>query len=159
VTLASGSGPGPARVESEGSGAHFRFELVERPLVLEEVTEEFSASSDGAVVAFVGVVRGETAGRRVLRLEYEAYEPMVRDEMARLLVETRERYPVRAARVVHRVGAVPVGEPSVVIAVAAAHRGAAFDACRHLIERLKADAPIWKREHFDDGAVWVTPRP
>ncbi|HKB16679.1 MAG TPA: molybdenum cofactor biosynthesis protein MoaE, partial [Planctomycetota bacterium] len=85
----------------------------------------------------------------------EAYEPMVRAEMDRILAETRERFRVGAIRVVHRLGVVPIGEASVGIAVAAPHRADALGACRHVIDRIKERVPIWKREVFEDGSEWV----
>ena len=128
--------------------------VVERPLSLDEVVAAVRAPSRGAVVTFEGDVRGETRGRRVVRLEYEAYLPMAERTLARLAQEI-EREHGAAVAIAHRVGALEPGEAAVVIACAAAHRTAAFRACESAIERLKREVPIWKREVFDDGSVWV----
>ena len=107
---------------------------------------------------FSGVVRNEARGREVVRLEYEAYDAMARSEMERIFATMRARFGVERARVVHRTGACAIGEPAVVIAVAAGHRGAAFDACRYCIDALKESVPIWKREVYADGAEWIGDR-
>ena len=110
---------------------------------------------DGAAVIFDGVVRDNTRGRRTLYLNYEAYEAMALQQMESLAVEARTRFAVRGVSIVHRLGRLEIGETSVVVVVAAAHRGAAFDACRWIIDTLKKTVPIWKKEHFEDGAVWA----
>ncbi|HZM17266.1 MAG TPA: molybdenum cofactor biosynthesis protein MoaE [Candidatus Krumholzibacteria bacterium] len=109
----------------------------------------------GAVLAFAGVVRDSKNGRRVLRLEYEAYESMAAKALERIGKEVLARWPVRRVVLVHRVGMLQVGETSVAILVATAHRAPGFEALRHAIEVLKKDVPIWKKEHFEDGEVWV----
>jgi molybdopterin synthase catalytic subunit len=110
---------------------------------------------DGAVCLFVGVVRNENRGRPVLRLEYEAYEEMALPLMTEIEVETRDRWPVSDVRMVHRLGPLAIGEASVAVAVASPHRAEAFAACRHAIDTLKAKVPIWKKEFYADGAVWL----
>ena len=110
---------------------------------------------DGAVSLFLGTVRDVNAGRRVLFLEYEAYARMAEREMERIAAEAIVRFGVTKVAMIHRVGRVEIGEASVAIAVAAPHRAPAMDACRFVIDTLKANVPIWKREHFDGGAVWV----
>jgi len=135
------------------------FEFVHQDVPLDPILHELVAPADGAVGLFVGVVRGDSRGRQVLRLEYEAYEPMARQAMDAIFRQTAERFPVRAMRVLHRLGTVPVSGTAVVVAVASAHRAAAFDAARHVMECIKADVPIWKREVYRDGSAWVTPRP
>lgn len=110
---------------------------------------------DGAVCLFVGVVRDHNAGRRVRYLEYEAYEEMALAQLAEIEDEVRRRWPVSEVRLEHRLGRLEIGEASVAVAVSSPHRAEAFAACRHVIERLKEDAPIWKREHGDDGVTWV----
>ena len=112
----------------------------------------------GAVVTFMGTTRNENAGRRVTRLEYEAYERMAVREMRQLAAEARRRWPLRRVAMMHRLGVVPVGEASVAIAVSAGHRREAFEACHWLIDRLKDIVPIWKKEHFRGGQVWVGPQ-
>ncbi len=111
--------------------------------------------ADGAVCVFLGVVRNENGGRPVLRLEYDCFEEMAEPLLAALEAETRARWPVTDVRVAHRLGSMEIGEASVAIAVTAPHRGDAFAACRHLIDRLKATVPIWKKEFYADGATWL----
>jgi molybdopterin synthase catalytic subunit/molybdopterin converting factor small subunit len=115
--------------------------------------------SDGAVVVFDGIVRDNTRGRRTLYLDYEAYEEMADKQIAELARQAIERFGVRAVTLVHRLGRLQIGETSVLIVVASAHRGAAFDACRWLIDTLKKTVPIWKKETFVDGAVWADGEP
>lgn len=109
----------------------------------------------GAIVTFAGTTRADNAGRRVIRLEYEAYEPMALGEMRRLAREAGERWPLIRVAIAHRVGLVNIGETSVAIAVSAAHRAEAFEACRFAIDRLKEVVPIWKKEYFEGGEVWI----
>jgi molybdopterin synthase catalytic subunit len=111
--------------------------------------------ADGALCLFAGVVRNENGGRAVLRLEYEAYEEMALPLMAELEAEARRRWRVTDVRVIHRLGRLQIGEQSVAVAVASPHRAEAFEACRYLIDTLKATVPIWKREFYADGAVWL----
>lgn len=113
------------------------------------------APQDGALDLFVGVVRNENAGRRVTHLEYEAYEEMALEVLQEIEAETRRRWPLTDVRLVHRLGRLEIGEPSVAVAVASPHRAEAFAACRHAIDTLKRRAPIWKKEFFEGGAVWV----
>lgn len=116
-------------------------------------------SGDGAVAIFDGIVRDNTHGRKTRFLIYEAYEEMALRQMQQLATEARERFPIHEAAIVHRLGRLEIGESSVFIAVCSAHRGAAFDACRWLIDTLKKTVPIWKQEHFEDGAVWAPGEP
>jgi molybdopterin synthase catalytic subunit len=109
----------------------------------------------GASVLFLGTTRNENAGRRVTRLEYEAFATMAVREMRRLARQAGRRWPLRRVAIVHRVGVVPVGEASVGIAVSAGHRAEAFEACHWLIDRLKELVPIWKKEHYRGGTVWI----
>jgi molybdopterin synthase catalytic subunit len=109
----------------------------------------------GAVVVFMGTTRRTNAGRRVVRLEYEAHASMALREMRRLGAEAKRRWRLARVALVHRIGVVPVGEPSVVIAVSAGHRAEAFAAGRWLIDRLKEIVPIWKKERYRGGAVWI----
>jgi len=115
--------------------------------------------ADGAVVVFDGIVRDNTRGRRTLYLDYEAYEEMALKQMKGLADEARERFGVREVRLAHRLGRLDVGETSVLIVVASAHRAAAFEACRWIIDTLKKTVPIWKKETFEDGAVWADGEP
>jgi MoaE-MoaD fusion protein len=114
---------------------------------------------DGAVVVFDGIVRNNTRGRATLYLDYEAYEEMALRQMRELSAQARERFGVRQVTIVHRLGRLEIGETSVLIVVASAHRGAAFDACRWVIDTLKQTVPIWKKETFADGAVWAPGEP
>lgn len=116
---------------------------------------EVRRDGDGAVALFLGTVRNVNAGKPVLFLEYEAYPGMAEREMERIAAESIARFGVTRVTIVHRVGRVEIGEASVAIAVAAGHRAAAMDACRFVIDTLKSTVPIWKREHFADGAVWI----
>lgn len=111
--------------------------------------------ADGAVVTFEGVTRNHSQGRRTLGLEYDCYEPMAIQVMARVGREIAAAHTIGRLGIVHRLGRVEIGETSVVIVATAAHREAAFAACREGIDRLKRLVPIWKKEYFEDGAVWV----
>jgi len=115
--------------------------------------------SDGAVVIFDGIVRDNTRGRRTLHLDYEAYEEMAERQIAELARQAAERFGVRGVTLVHRLGRLQIGETSVLIVVASAHRAAAFEACRWLIDTLKKTVPIWKKETFADGVVWADGEP
>ena len=119
------------------------------------ITAALKQGSDGAVTVFDGIVRNNTRGRRTLYLDYTAYESMVLPEMQRLAEQAVEQFKVRDVALVHRLGQLQIGETSVLIAVASAHRGATFDACRWLIDTLKKTVPIYKQEFFEDGAVWA----
>ena len=115
--------------------------------------------SDGAVVVFDGIVRDNTRGRKTLHLDYEAYEEMALKQMRELAAQARERLGVRHVTIVHRLGRLLVGETSVLIVVASAHRSHAYEASRWLIDTLKKTVPIWKKETFVDGAVWADGEP
>jgi MoaE-MoaD fusion protein len=115
--------------------------------------------ADGAVVVFDGIVRDNTRGRKTLYLDYEAYEEMALRQMQTLAREAAERFAIDRVGIVHRLGRLEIGESSIVILVTSAHRAAAFDACRWLIDTLKRTVPIWKKEHFADGAVWTDGEP
>lgn len=132
-----------------------RFAIVDKPLDASEIAALVADPGFGAVATFVGTVRGLNLGRRVERLEYEAYEPLAVRVFERIAAEAAERWPKAALAVHHRVGRVNVGDASVVVAAASPHRADAFAVCRYAIERVKQIAPIWKREHFEGGDVWV----
>jgi molybdopterin synthase catalytic subunit len=114
---------------------------------------------DGAAVVFEGVVRNQTRGRRTLYLDYEAYEEMALRELEKLVAEALQKFRIRDVAIVHRLGRLEIGEASVLIVVVSAHRGPAFDACRWIIDTLKKTVPIWKKEYFEDGAVWADGEP
>jgi molybdopterin synthase catalytic subunit len=130
-------------------------ELSAQPIDVAALEAAVADPGAGATVTFVGTTRRENAGRRVLRLEYEAYEAMALSEMRKLAAEAGARFPITRIAIRHRLGLVNVGEASVAIAVSAPHRSAAFAACRFAIDRLKETVPIWKKEHFAGGEVWV----
>jgi molybdopterin synthase catalytic subunit len=140
--VSGGSGQGP-------------FEVREDPIALDEVERAVRHGGAGAVVGFAGTVRDHTGSHRVSALEYEAYVPMAEKYLAQIGGEVGDRYVGARVAILHRIGKLDVGEVSVVIAVATPHRADAFEGCRHVIERLKQDVPIWKREIRTDGSVWV----
>jgi molybdopterin synthase catalytic subunit len=133
--------------------------IVREPIETQQIADCVKAPQDGAVAIFEGIVRDNSRGRRTLYLDYEAYESMAINEMQRLAQAALERFAIRDVRLVHRLGQLAIGEASVLIVVASAHRGAAFEACRWLIDTLKKTVPIWKKEYFEDGAVWADGEP
>jgi molybdopterin synthase catalytic subunit len=135
------------------SGGSFR--LSEEPLSVEAVAREVASDDAGAIATFVGTTRARSRGRDVIRLEYEAYEGMAEAEMERIAGELKSRHDVLDVAIHHRVGAVEIGETSVVIAVSAPHRAAAFDACREAIDTLKQTVPLWKKELYVGGEEWI----
>lgn len=141
---------------SGGQATARPFEITEAPLSLDDAAARVAGASRGAITVFAGVVRGETGDLSTDYLEYEAYAEMAEPMLAQIGAEVQVRWPqVEAVSIVHRVGRLEIGEPSVVIAVAAAHRQGTFDACSYAIERLKAIVPIWKKEVGSDGQWWV----
>jgi molybdopterin converting factor subunit 1 len=124
-----------------------------------DVLAHIKQGEDGAAVVFEGVVRNQTRGRRALYLNYEAYEEMALEQLESLAQRALKEFAVRDVAIVHRLGRLDIGETSVLIVVASAHRAAAFDACRWLIDTLKRTVPIWKKEYFEDGAVWADGEP
>ena len=125
------------------------------PIDAASIAAGLKQGEDGAVVVFDGIVRNNSRGRRTLHLFYEAYPEMALAQMRQLASRAFANFPIRDLAIVHRLGRLDIGETSVVIAVASAHRAAAFDACRWLIDTLKQTVPIWKKEFFEDGAVWA----
>jgi len=140
-------------------GSEELVQLVREPIDAVTMEREIRAGADGAVCVFDGIVRNNTRGRQTLHLDYEAYEEMALRQMNELREQAIVKFGVREVAIVHRLGRLLVGETSVLIAVASAHRGAAFDACRWVIDTLKKTVPIWKREQFVDGAVWADGEP
>jgi molybdopterin synthase catalytic subunit len=136
-----------------------RIEIVRAVIAAEAIVHEMKADADGAVCVFDGIVRDNTRGRKTLHLDYEAYEGMALEQMRGLAAEAVTKFGVRDVALVHRLGRLVVGETSVLVVVASAHRGAAFDACRWLIDTLKKTVPIWKKEQFVDGAIWADGEP
>ena len=129
--------------------------IVREPIQTQATVQGLKRGEDGAALAFEGVVRNQTRGRKTMYLEYEAYEEMALAQLEKLAAEALEKFQVRDVAIVHRLGRLEIGETSVLIAVASAHRAAAFEACRWLIDTLKRTVPIWKKEFFEDGAVWA----
>lgn len=130
-------------------------EIVRERIPTDAIAAALRAGEDGAVLVFEGVVRNNTRGRRTLYLDYEAYLPMAMREMEALAEQVQREFKIREIRIVHRIGRIEIGETSVAIVVASAHRAAAFEACRFAIDTLKKKVPIWKKEYFEDGAVWA----
>jgi molybdopterin synthase catalytic subunit len=120
-----------------------------------EFARSLQTPSDGAVVTFEGAVRNHSKGRKTLYLEYEAYTPMAVRKMEEIGAEAKEKFDIDSVGIIHRTGKLEIGETSVAIVVTAAHRRPAFEACHYLIDRLKQVVPVWKKEYFEDGAVWV----
>ena len=148
----------PVSGGSEEAGVN-AVRIVREPISTQGELERLKLPEDGAAVVFEGVVRNNTRGRRTLYLDYEAYEAMALKQMETLCEQARSQFAVRAIRLVHRLGRLEIGETSVLIVVASAHRGAAFEACRWIIDTLKKTVPIWKKEFFEDGAVWADGEP
>jgi len=144
---------------SGGAGGPFRATIVRQKIDTQSVVEALKRGEDGAAVVFEGTVRNHTRGRRTLYLDYEAYEAMALKQMEELAERALAEFKVRDVALVHRLGRLEIGETSVLIVVASAHRAAAFDACRWLIDTLKRTVPIWKKEYFEDGAVWADGEP
>jgi molybdopterin converting factor subunit 1 len=128
--------------------------IVRNPIDSQQVLNSIKRGEDGAALVFEGVVRNQSRGRKTRYLEYEAYEEMALQQMASLAAQALTQFQIRDVAIVHRLGHLEIGETSVLIAVASAHRAAGFDACRWLIDSLKRTVPIWKKEYFEDGAVW-----
>jgi MoaE-MoaD fusion protein len=133
--------------------------IVRQPINGASIAAAIKEPDDGAVVVFDGIVRNQSRGRRTLYLDYTAYEPMALQQMEQLAQQALASYAIRDVWLVHRLGALQIGETSVYIVVASAHRAAAFEACRWLIDTLKKTVPIWKKEYFEDGAVWADGEP
>lgn len=155
VSGGTASAPGPFTQND----ADAVVELTRTPIDSGNLIAVAKRGEDGAVVVFDGIVRNHSRGRKTLYLDYEAYEQMAQKQMEELAGEARSRFGVRHVTLVHRLGRLAVGETSVLIVAASAHRAAAFDACRWLIDTLKKTVPIWKKETFADGAVWADGEP
>ncbi|MGH9341822.1 MAG: molybdenum cofactor biosynthesis protein MoaE [Acidobacteriota bacterium] len=130
-------------------------EIVEKEIDRRSVMESVNAPESGAIVTFDGTVRNHNLGKKVTHLYYETYPEMAVQELAKIRDEALERWPVQALSLVHRVGRIEIGESSVFIAVSAPHRKDAFEACLFAIDTLKATVPIWKKEYFEGGEVWI----
>ena len=148
----------PVSGGSEPEGARHA-SIVHQPIDTARILADIKSGEDGAAVIFEGVVRNQTRGRKTRYLEYEAYEEMALNQMDELAVRAMKQFQIRDVALVHRLGRLEIGETSVLIVVASAHRAAAFEACRWLIDTLKKRVPIWKKEYFEDGAVWADGEP
>ena len=129
------------------------------PLSIAACEESVLTPDAGGTVVFIGTVRNNTKGKPVVRLEFEAYEPMAISEMQKIAQQAIEKFSVLKVAIHHAIGVLDIGEIPVIIAVSAAHRGAAFDACEYCIDTLKQTVPIWKKEVYGDGEVWVSAHP
>jgi molybdopterin synthase catalytic subunit/molybdopterin converting factor small subunit len=149
----------PVSGGTEDAGVTPIVSLTREPIDRDALVAALKQPGHGAVVVFDGTVRDNTRGRKTLYLDYEAYEEMALAQMQKLAAEAAERFAIDCGGVVHRLGRLEIGESSIVIVVTSAHRAAAFDACRWLIDTLKRTVPVWKKEHFADGAVWTDGEP
>jgi molybdopterin synthase catalytic subunit len=129
--------------------------LTRDPIPTHDLSRQLKAPADGAVVVFEGIVRDNSRGKKTLYLEYEAYEPMALQKMEEIRSAVKQNFSVDRVGIIHRLGRLEIGEASVAILVTSAHRKAAFEACHYAIDRLKQIVPIWKKEYFEDGAVWA----
>jgi molybdopterin converting factor subunit 1 len=138
--------------QSEGEDI---FEITREPIDIRGLSARLLGGESGAVVIFDGVARNNTKGRRTLYLEYEGYTDMASRTLAQIGREVHEKWPINRVGIIHRLGRIEISESSVVICVTSAHRRIAFEACQYAIDRLKKIVPIWKKEYFEDGAVWI----
>lgn len=136
-----------------------QIQILTEPLSIQLCIDWIMSPQSGGIDVFIGTVRDATKGKEVIRLEFEAYNQMAINEMEKIAQQAFDKWPVQKVLVHHRTGVLQVGEIPVIIAVSAAHRDAAFDACRYIIDTLKQTVPIWKKEVFADGEVWVAAHP
>ena len=155
----SGGASRPSNISDESNAGASVVYLTRDRIDTDKLAAQAKRGEDGAVVVFDGIVRNHSRGRGTLHLDYEAYEEMALRQMKELAAEARSKFGVRHATIVHRLGRLEIGETSVLIVVASAHRAQAFDACRWIIDTLKKTVPIWKKETFVDGAVWAQGEP
>jgi MoaE-MoaD fusion protein len=135
------------------------FQLVREPIDIRKITDGIQSPEDGAVLVFEGVVRNNAKGKAVRFLEYDAYESMALKKLEEIRQLANREFEIRDMAIVHRLGHLEIGECSTVIVVASAHRGPAFDACRFAIDKIKEIVPIWKKEFYEDGEVWIEGSP
>jgi molybdopterin synthase catalytic subunit len=140
---------------SRGLGDVYTSQVQADPLDLAAVVDQVRDPAAGAIATFIGTTRDHNRGRSVIHLEYDAYPEMAEAEMAKIAAAVIERHEVSRVAIAHRTGHVPIGEASVIIAVSAAHRGAALEACRDAIDTLKQTVPVWKKEVFAGGEEWI----
>ncbi|MFC1999117.1 molybdenum cofactor biosynthesis protein MoaE [Chloroflexota bacterium] len=135
------------------------FKITKEPLSVESIIAEVNKSGNGGICTFVGTVRDNAEGKGVLHLEYDAYTEMAEKKLADVAAEIKDKWGLDDVAIVHRIGKLEIGEAAVVIAVGAPHRKGAFEACQYAIDRIKEYVPIWKKEFFEDGDVWVKQSP
>ena len=133
--------------------------VTDKPLDTQAIIKSVETPESGAVNVFVGTVRNATKGKQVLKLEFEAYEPMATKELTKIVARAKAKWPINGVTVHHRTGMLTIRDVPVVIAVSTAHRSAGFEACQFIIDTLKETVPIWKKEFFEDGEVWVAAHP
>ncbi|HTK22539.1 MAG TPA: molybdenum cofactor biosynthesis protein MoaE [Mucilaginibacter sp.] len=138
---------------------NIQIKISDQPLNIQSCIDWVVTPQSGGIDVFIGTVRDVTKGKTVLRLEFEAYEAMALKEMHKIAEQAFNKWPVQKLLIHHRTGVLKVGEVPVIIAVSCAHRNAAFEACRYVIDTLKQTVPIWKKEVFEDGEVWVAAHP
>jgi molybdopterin synthase catalytic subunit len=131
------------------------FRVTREPIDLQELVKRVTDPSAGAIATFIGTTRNHNEGRKVIALDYEAYPEMAEKELERIGEEAKQKWQIERMAITHRIGPVEITEPSVIIAVSAAHRDDAFQACRFAIEEIKKTVPIWKKEVFEGGEVWI----
>ncbi|TDL83121.1 molybdenum cofactor biosynthesis protein MoaE [Peribacillus frigoritolerans] len=131
------------------------FEMTKNPISADEVTDKVARREAGAITAFIGTVREFTKGKRTLHLEYQAYEPMAVKMLEQIGTEIKERWPDAITAITHRIGKLEISDIAVVIAVSSPHRKTAYEANEYAIERIKQIVPIWKKEHWEDGTMWI----
>jgi len=134
-------------------------EITEQPIVVQKVIDAASLQEAGAINTFIGTVRNQTSGKKVVKLEYEAYEPMVVSEIKKIIDQAAQQWNLKGWAISHRIGTLLPGEIAVVVAVSTPHRKESFAACQFIIDSLKQTVPIWKREFFEDGDQWVSAHP
>jgi molybdopterin synthase catalytic subunit len=156
-----GRGSGAVLSLSKEGGSRVRPQVLitDRPLDPAPIVKQVRTDHDGAIVTFLGVTRDHDDGRRVACLEYEAYQPMAEQKIAGIIAEMKARWDIGGVAVAHRTGRVDIGETSMVLAVSAAHRRPAFEAALYFVDRLKEIVPIWKKEHYEGGTMWIGETP
>ncbi len=131
------------------------FRVSDKPIDLQELVNYVSDPEAGAIATFIGTTRNNNEGRKVIALDYDGYAEMAEKELARIGDDAKTKWPICRMAIVHRLGPVQITEASVIIAVSAGHRDAAFAACRFAIEEIKKSVPIWKKEMYEGGEVWI----
>jgi molybdopterin synthase catalytic subunit len=134
-------------------------EITDKPIDVHKIIKAVESDDAGALNVFIGTVRSKTSGKKVVRLDYEAYEPMAKKEIEKIVQLATKKWGIKKWAVSHRVGTLTVGEVAVVVAISTAHRKESFEACQFIINSLKQTVPIWKKEIFEDGEEWVSAHP